>query len=62
MSSYNWDPDVSTVIVNPAAALHLSAGDEVRVANLGGTWTGDIAGSPSTMLSWFSVTLLYAED
>ena len=61
MSSFNEDPDVSKVIVNPAAVLHLHAGDLVRVSNYGGT-TGDITGSSSTMHSWFSITMLYAED
>ncbi len=59
--SYNWDNDVDRVIVNPTAVLHLNQGDRVRVSD-GGPWTGDIRGSTSIMYTWFSVTLLYADN
>ncbi len=62
IQSYNWDQDVGDVDVSPAAVLLLHAGDLVRVSNVPSGWTGNIGGDPTTMYTWFSITLLYAED
>ena len=62
LNSYNWDLDVDKVTVSPAVVLRLCAGDLVRVSTDVGTWTGNMAGDPSVMVTWFGITLLYAED
>ncbi len=59
--SYNYKEIVSQVNVNPAMVLYLNKGDRVRVKNPY-TQSGTIRGDASIMYTWFSMTLLYADD
>ena len=60
-SSYNYDKEVNSVNVSPTVVLHLNTGDRVRAKN-SYVATSDIQGHASIMYSWFSITLLYADE
>ena len=41
---------------------YIFTGDLVRVANSAGGWTSNMAGDTTKLMTYFSITLLHADD